>query len=202
MSNSNYSASMVSCLFWFQETRKTAELIYSGCSAQEIREKAVTDNIYQVRSPDRAVRIVGVSFKRLAALNEELLSQFIQADIKTAKLILLLAIMKTDLLFYEFMHTVFKQTVVLGQKSLSDSNINVFFDSKISESAEVAAFSESAIKKLKQTYVKFLIEANILTSAKDKYVQMPMIDYRLHAIIKEAGFLPYLSTLTGEEENG
>ena len=30
----------------------------------------------------------------------------------------------------------------------------------------------------------------------------PMIDYRLHAIIKEAGFLPYLSTLTGEEENG
>lgn len=194
-----YSASMVSCLFWLQETRKTAELMLDGFTLQEIREKAVAENIYQVHSPDRATRIAGVSYKRLAALDESLRSQFLSADISTAKLILLIAIMKTDLLFYEFMHTTFKQSVVLGEKTLTDNAINVFFDRKIAESSAVASFSETAIRKLKQIYVKVLAEAGVLSSAKERLIQLPMIDYRLHAAMIEAKMLPYLATLTGED---
>lgn len=194
-----YSASMVSCLFWLQETRKTAELMLDGFTLQEIREKAVTENIYMVHSPDRATRIAGVSYKRLAALDESLRSQFLSADIKTAKLILLIAIMKTDLLFYDFMHTTFKQSVVLGEKTLTDNAINVFFDRKIAESSAVASFSETAIRKLKQIYVKVLAEAGVLSSAKERLIQLPMIDYRLHAAMIEAKMLPYLATLTGED---
>lgn len=195
----DYSASMVSCLFWLQETRKTAELMHDGLTLQEIRKKAVADNLYQVHSPDRATRIAGVSYKRLAALNEPLRSWFLSADIKTAKLILLLAIMKTDLLFYEFMHSAFKQTVVLGEKTLTDSAINVFFDRKIAENPEVASFSETAIRKLKQIYVKVLAEADVLSSVKERLIRLPMIDYRLHAAVVEARMLPYLATLTGED---
>ncbi len=195
----DYSASAVSCLFWLQETRKTAELMHEDLTLQEIRGKAVKDNLYQVKSPGRANRIAGVTYRRLAALDEPLRSQFVSADIRTAKLILLLAIMKTDLLFYEFMHTVFKQTIVLGQKALTDSAINVFFDEKIAESPGVAAFSEASIRKLKQIYVKMLAEAGVLTSAKERRIQLPMIDYRLHAAVVEARMYPYLATLTGED---
>ena len=201
MPNVKYSASMVSCLFWLQETRKTAELIQKGLSLSEIRVKAVEDNIYQVRAADRAIRIAGISFKRMTALPMQLQSQFIDADIKTAKLILLLAIMKTDLLFYEFMHTVFKQAVILGEKSLADNATTIFFDRKLSESNEVAAFSESVIKKLKQAYIKVLVEADILSSAKDKLIRIPMVDYRLKAAMRQEGMLPYLFALTGEDSH-
>ena len=199
MENRTYSAGMVSCLFWFQETRKTAEMMRGGLTLPEIRAKAVEENIYQVRSPERATRIAGVSFKRLATLDTPLQSLFLTADIKTAKLILLLSIMKTDLLFYEFMHTTLKQTVILGQRALPDSAVTLFFDRKISESPEVAAFSENAIRKLKQIYIKVLVEADILTSSKDRVIQTPMIDYRLHDAVAAAGMLPYLAVLTGEE---
>ena len=194
-----YSASMVSCLFWLQESRKTAELMQQGLSLAEIRAKAVAENLYQVNAPDRATRIAGVSYKRMSALSEQLRSQFIVSDVKTAKLILLLAIMKTDLLFYEFMHTVFKQSILLGEKRLSDRATAVFFDTKIAEHTDVASFSESAIKKLKQTYIKILVEAEILSSAKEKIIQPPMVDYRLQHAVREAGMLPYLSALTGED---
>lgn len=194
-----YSASMVSCLFWLQETRKTAELMDRGLSLTEIRGTAVTDNIYQVRAADRAVRIAGATHKRISALPEPLQKKFLSADITTAKMILLLAIMKTDLLFYEFMHTVFKQAVVLGESTLSDGAVNVFFDTKISSSDEIASWSESAIKKLKQTYIKVLVESGVLSSVKERKIITPMIDYKLQDDLNSAGLLSYLSTLTGDD---
>lgn len=194
-----YSASMVSCLFWLQESRKTAELMQHGMTLAEIRRQAVGDNIYQVRASDRATRIAGVTCRRMEALSEHLRTQFISSDIKTAKLILLLAIMKTDLLFYEFMHSTFKQSIILGEKRLPDSATTIFFDRKIAENTEVAAFSENAVKKLKQTYIKLLVEADMLSSAKEKTIQPPLVDYRLNNAVREAGMLPYLSTLTGED---
>lgn len=50
----------------------------------------------------------------------------------------------------------------------------LFFDNKIRQSETVAAWSGSAIKKLKQIYVKLLIEAGLLNSAADKKIMVPM----------------------------
>lgn len=197
MSKGKYSASMVSCLFWLQETWKTAELMEQGVTLADIRTQAIAENIYQVRATDRARRIAGVCHKRLSALSDELRSLFITTDIKTAKLILLLAIMKTDLLFFEFMHTSVKQAIVLGEKSIAESATTMFFNRKIEESPEVTAFSESAIAKLKQTYIKYLVEADILSSVAERTIQPIMIDYRLQDAVARANMMPYLVTLTG-----
>lgn len=110
--------------------------------------------------------------------------------------------MQTDLLFYEFMHTVFRQSIVLGESVLPERAVNVFFDAKIAESAEVAGWTEQAIKKLKQVYIKNLVESGLLSSAKDRKIIAPMIDYRLQNLLRAAGRLPYLSALTGEDYDG
>ncbi len=194
-----YSASMVSCLFWFQETRKTTEMMLQGQTLAEIRAKAVEENLYQVKAPERASRIAGVTYKRMVALPETLRRQFVSTDLKTAKLILLLSMMKTDLLFYEFMHSTFRQSVILGDKKLPDQATAIFFDRMIAQHAEVAAFSESAVKKLKQIYIKVLVDASVLSSAKERLILQPMIDYRLQNAVRQAAMMPYLSTLTGED---
>lgn len=197
-----YSASMVSCLFWLQESRKTAQLMSRGLSIFEIRRVATDENIYQVRTAERSIRIAGATHKRLYALPNELLQHFVLADLATARLILLIAIMQTDLLFYEFMHTVFRQSIVLGERVFPDRAVNVFFDSKIAESSEVAGWTEQAIKKLKQVYIKNLVESGLLSSAKERKIIAPLIGYRLQNLLRAAGLLPYLSALTGDDYNG
>lgn len=193
-----YSASLVSCLFWYTEARNTVPLLQEGKTVQQIREIAVQKTLYQVRAEDREKRIAGVICRRLAPLTPELLKALASSDSQTGKLVNLAAVIKSDQLFYEFMHDVFMHSVVIREKSLSVKDINVFFDTKAVQNAEVAAFSASAVAKLKQTYVRFLIEAGIVNNASSKALNVPFIDHRLEGLFRTAKLLPYISVITGQ----
>lgn len=192
-----YSAGMVSCLFWLNETRNTIPFYLENTKVADMRKIAVEQNIYQVRAEDRCRRIAGVAYKRLDALTPGLIELFRDADNNTASIILLISIMKTDLLFFEFMHSVVKKAIQLGQKEIQDSDIKIFFEEKIAQSEVVAGFSESAIAKLKQTYIKILINAGLVEAANTKRLKIPYIDYNLNNLLRQNGYGPYLSTLTG-----
>jgi hypothetical protein len=194
-----YSAGMASCLFWFNETRKTAELLMAGKSRDEIKELALKENIYQARSEDRKRRIFGVAMKRLDSLPRDVIAAIAGWDADAAKLLVLISIMKTDLLFFEFMYEVFRQAVMLGEKELSSRAIDAFFDEKRAQSQEVAGWSQVAIEKLKQTYAKILAEAGLLSISKNKKeIITPPIDHRLRELADKNGLKPYLDVITGE----
>jgi len=194
-----YSAGMTSCLFWFNETRKTAELLMAGKSRDEIKELALKENIYQARSEDRKRRIFGVAMKRLDSLPRDVIAAIAGWDADAAKLLVLISIMKTDLMFFEFMYEVFRQAVMLGEKELSSRAIDAFFDEKRAQSQEVAGWSQAAIEKLKQTYAKILAEAGLLNISKNKKeIIAPPIDHRLRELADKNGLKPYLDVITGE----
>jgi hypothetical protein len=194
-----YSAGMVSCLFWFNETRKTAELLMAGKSRDEIKELALKENIYQARSEDRKRRIFGVAMKRLDSLPRDVIAAIAEWDAGAAKLLVLISIMKTDLMFFEFMYEVFRQAVMLGEKELSSRAIDAFFDEKRAQSQEVAGWSQVAIEKLKQTYAKILAEAGLLSISKNKKkIITPPIDHRLRELADKNGLKPYLDVITGD----
>lgn len=192
-----YSAGMVSCLFWLNETLKTIPYYLDKISISEMKKIVVAQNLYQVRAEDRCKRIAGVIYKRLNTLNIDLINEMKNSDINTARIIYLISIMKSDLLFFEFMNLVFKKTLQLGKKNLEEADIKNFFDEKIAQSEEVANFSTSAIAKLKQTYVKFLIESEIVENAQTKKILIPYIDYRIQDLLKKSDCGIYLSTITG-----
>ena len=105
-----YSAGMVSCLFWFNETLNTIPYYLDNTPVCEMRKIAVEQNLYQVRAQDRCKRIAGVVYKRLDTLTPELIAELRDSDINTAHIIHLISIMKSDLLFFEFMNLCFKKT--------------------------------------------------------------------------------------------
>lgn len=194
-----YSAG-TSRLFWLSETRKTAELLLTGISKTEIKELAIKENIYQIRAEDRIRRIVAVTLNRLGSLPEILVKQLVGSDIGTAKLLVLITIMKTDRLFFEFVHEVHRQALLLGENTITDRAVNAFFDSKVAQSEVVAKWTESAIKKLKQTYIKILHEAGMLTSVKgERKIITPVVDYKTRQTLIEHHLQVYLNALTGEE---
>ncbi|MFA6856052.1 MAG: DUF1819 family protein, partial [Treponema sp.] len=156
-------------------------------------------NLYQVRAEDRTKRIAGIIFRRLAVLSPELREELITADSAAAKIIVLVSIMKTDLLFAEFMQQVFRKAVQLGENELSAGEIKNFFDIKIAQSEVVSKFSDRTIAKLKQTYTRLLIDAGLIESAQHKTILPVFVDYHIQNMFKNAGLLPYLSAVTGVE---
>lgn len=195
-----YSAGMVSCLFWLSETRKTAELLINGKHKDEIKELAIKENIYQVRAEDRRRRIYGAAMKRLGSLPESLVKLIANGDISTAKLLVLISILKTDRLFFEFVHEVHRQAIILGENSITDRAINTFFDIKKAQSEIVARWSDSAIKKLKQCYTRMLFEAGVLDSATgERKIIIPPVDYKLQKLLEDNNLKLYINIITGEE---
>ncbi len=194
-----YSAGMVSSLFWLSETRKTAQLLKDGNDVNAIRVLAQTENIYQVKNEIRARKMANVIIKRLHSLPVDCLELIVTADIATVKLIILISIMKTDRLFFEFIHQVYRLAILLGEKIITDRAINGFFDEKKQQNETVAAWTEITTKKLKQQYIKNLLEAGVIQNeAEQRKIIIPLVDYNLRKLLEDHGFTPYLNAVTGE----
>lgn len=194
-----YSAGMVSSLFWLSETRKTAQLLKDGTDVKAIRVLAQTENIYQVKNEIRARKIANVIIKRLHSLPVDCFELIVTGDIATVKLIILISIMKTDRLFFEFIHQVYRPAILLGETVITDLAINSFFDEKKQQNETVAAWTEMTTKKLKQQYIKNLLDAGVIQNeAEQRKIIIPLVDYNLRKLLEDHGFTPYLNAITGE----
>lgn len=195
----HYSAGMVSTLFWFNETKETIGLINLGLSNEEILKKVTDENIYQLKSIDRRKRACRCILKRIAALPDKIISKFNIIDNSSAKILVLISIMKTDLLFFEFVYEVYRQKVILGEKFLEDKDLNLFFDYKYEQSEIVRKWSDSGIKKLKSCYVKILKEAGLLNENRgNREIIRPLINYKIEEILKANNLQVYLKAVKGE----
>ena len=194
-----YSAGNVSNLLWFVEMRETAKLLQT-MDMKEVADKVVKENLYQQKSENRAKREFGCIKKRLSALPTKLVEEMIRADINTAKLIALVAAMSTDLLLFELVYEVYRIKLNMDEDSLKDADLNMFFNRKIEQSEEIASWSESAIKKLKQTYCKYMQEAGLLQEPanNERKITKPYIDWELRNILIDYNMEKYLYALTGE----
>lgn len=192
-----YSAGMVSQLFAFQEMRKTAEMMNSGMSKEEIRQQVIEENIYQLRTEKRKKETFGYVYRRLSALPKEVIEMLPRMDMDTAKAVVLISIMKTDLLFFEFMHEVFKEKVILGEKTIENRDINIFFDDKAMQSDVVSRWSESGIKKLKQCYMKNLAEAGVIDSTNDRNLRQVILNYKVEEVLRNNDMGTYVNIVKG-----
>lgn len=194
-----YSAGIVSHAFWLSETRKTAELLVAGEDLKQIRFLAQTENIYQVKNETRALRIANAIVQRLESLPKVLVEQIAKSDIGTAKLLILISFMKTDLLFFEFMHEVYRPAILMGEYSITDRAINAFFDEKKGQSETVAKWIDTTINRLKLSYIGLLRDAGLLKIEPDeRKIIIPLVDYNLRKQLEDNELTTYLNAVTGE----
>ena len=172
-----YSAGNVSNLLWFVEMRETAKLLQNH-DEKEVRQMVVEENIYQQNTEKRAKSQFGCIKKRLAAIPVELVNEMINADINTAKIIALIATMATDILFFELMYEVYRVKLNMDEETLKDADLNMFFNRKIEQSDVVAGWSDTAIKKLRQTYCKYMQAAGLLQEPvkNERKINRPYVD--------------------------
>lgn len=193
-----YSAGLTSKLFWLQESRKTAAYILEGLSKADIRKIAWEENIYQVKAEYRAYEVLNGTYRRVSALPEAVLQAFITCDVETAKILNLIAILMDSRLFFEFLHEVYDEKIRLGEKEITDRDLNVFFADKAMQSDVVADWTDTAVRKLKQCFTRMMFEAGLLeSSAKPRTIKQIHIDYRTEELLTAKGLGEYLKAVKG-----
>ncbi len=199
---SKYSAGGVTKLLWYIETKETVKLLQKH-SVDEVKDIVMLDNLYSQKSEDRLKREFSEIKKRLENLPISIRDMIVSSDLATSRLIVLIGAMTTDRMLFELIYQVYRRKLHMGEETLKQSDINIFFRNKQDQNEDVAKWSEKAVAKLKQTYQKYMLEAGIIGSiegnASEKKICRPYIEHELREELLSNGLDKYLYSLTGEK---
>jgi len=179
--------------------KKASMLVLGGYDLEEIREKAIKDNIFMMNSESRKKQITSNIIKRLEILDDYLIQKIAYGDLDTSKQIVFYSILKTDRLFFEFIQEVYKEKINLKNNIITDKDFNLFFHIKKEQSEQINSWTEQTIKKLIQIYKYILVESNLAERRKkDIYVTRPLMDIELVDYLKNKGDTIYVESMLGE----
>lgn len=193
-----YSAGLMSQSFWFLEFKKAVKLRQDGLGYDEIKKKCIEENLFGAATENRVKRMAGYIVNRLKMMDDALVQLFMSSDLATQKLINLIAILRADRLFFEFVYEVYREKVILGIDCLEEADVNVFFTRKETQSDLIAGWKESTKKHLRSCYLNFMTDANLLTiMEKKKSITPPILDIALERYLKSVDEEAMIKALTG-----
>jgi len=198
MRTSDYSAGMVSKPFWYIEFKKVIKLLHEGKNFNDIRKMSIEKNIFGVSKEYRAKEIYNCVSGRAKVFDEQMITLFCTSDLATTKIMALIAVLKTDRLFYEFVYEVYREKVMLGIRELEDSDISIFFKNKQSQDENVASWKDYTLKKLRNSYINYLRDAGLIsTSSGKKEITPPILDKALVKCLQDHNDIKIINAFTG-----
>ena len=198
MKRKEYSAGMVKLSFWFAEFRKVIQLLNSGKTLLKIKKMNVEENIFSAPTQARAIQIFNTISTRVKSLDQSFYKLFERSDISNQKVIVLIAIMQSDSLFFDFVYEVYREKLIIGDNELSDSDFRIFFKDKQIQSEKVAKWQDYTLKRLGNCYKTMLMEAGLIDrTTGTRKVLKPIIDRSLEECLKTNGMEITLHALIG-----
>ncbi|WP_414839806.1 DUF1819 family protein [Carnobacterium sp. TMP28] len=195
----NYSTTLNTRPFMYHETKLIVTLMVSGLSETEIKNKVLQDNIFQLTSLDRAGRFYREIMKRIDNLDEYLIERFINADSLTSRALLLYAILKKDILFFEWMKEVIFDKFLIMERTLSKQETDYFFELKSEQSSTVANWTPSTKRKLRDNYHQVLKDAGMLVGLEGyAYLQPLVIELQVENYLIEYKEKQIVEVMLGE----
>ncbi len=183
---------------WFIEFKKIVQLIGAGKTEEEIKTECLDNNLLGAVKEYRAKRMYGYLINRAKMMDEGLVRLFMDGDLGTQKLINLIAILRGDRLFFEFVYEVYREKAILGQMELEDQDVNVFFRNKANQSDLVENWNDSTKKKLKNCYLNFMADSGLLqVENRIRIITTPIVDNRLASILEYSGDHSLLVAISG-----
>jgi hypothetical protein len=198
MQRQEYSAGAVKFSFWFAEFRKVISLLRSGKSFEEIKKLSAEENIFSASTVARGAQILSTVSLRVKSLSEGFYYFFESSDLTSQKLIVLIAIMNTESLFFDFVYEVFREKLITGDTLLADSEVRVFFLNKQRESEKVAGWTDETISRLQKSYKLYMSEAGLIDHGiGDRKIIKPLLHDSLIKLLRDSDMELILNALTG-----
>jgi len=196
MTDKVYSTSLTGAGFRFYEFKLVVNLIEEGLTDDEIREKVFKENLFQQKASS-TTRSFPYILKRARALDDQLRQFVLKESNQMAKQINFYAIMKTDLLFYEFMDELIKNKLQNHDLIYEKKDINIFFNEKSDDNEKLANWSESTLKRLKSSYNRLLLEMGYLDKLSSTDLIPVQIDDLLRDYLVKIGDKNYVEAMEG-----
>ena len=193
-----YSSGLVAESFWFIEFKILIKLRYEGKSWDDIKALCLNENLLGISKEYRAKRIFGYLKNRIEVIDDGYLEIFMHTDLQTQKIINILASAKKNRLFFEFLYEVYREKVKLGALELTPSDINIFFKNKQEQDEIMSKWTDVTLRRLRSTYMNFLVDAGLLTvSDKQRKITPPILDITLENFLKDTGEMQLIKAITG-----
>ena len=196
MTDKVYSTSLTGAGFRLYEFKVTVSLIEEGLTDDEIRRKVFEEDLFQQKASS-TTRSFPYILKRARALDNPLRKYVLEESNQMAKQINFYAIMKTDLLFYEFMDEVIKSKLQNNDLIYERKDINIFFNEKSDENEKLANWSESTLKRLKSSYNRLLLEMGYLIKLSSSDLIPVQMDDLLREYLIKIGGKEYVEAMEG-----
>ena len=162
-----YSGSLTREQFLFYETRVVARLLADGLAREEILRAVKQDNLFQFPTERMVASICNTCLRRLEGLNSmELVQALAEGAQEDAKLINLYSMMRDNRIVWDFMVSVIGEKYRTQDYELTLSDLNMFFLHLQEQNDQIAAWSDSTVRKIKQVLKRCLLECGYLESAK------------------------------------
>jgi hypothetical protein len=198
MKRKAYSAGAVKMSFWFMEFRKVVQLLSDGMSMEDIKKLSVEENIFSAPTPSRANQIFHTVSARVKTLDESFYPVFLSSDLASQKLFALVAAMAYDTLFFDFVYEVIREKMIVGNNTLSESDVRVFFKDKQQQDDKVAQWTDYTCRRLGGCYKTMLYEAGVIDKAKDeRQILKPLMDPVVQRWLTEHDMAICVKALTG-----
>ena len=192
--DSEYKGGLTREQFMFYEIRIVAKLISDGLERNEILRKIQDENLFQFPTEREIKSKVKACFERIDALeSEDLVYELANGSVDVAKQINLYAMMKYNRLVWDFMTTVIGEKYRTQEFDYSQKDLNIFFSRLQEQNDNVAAWSDSTIKRIKQVLNKCLVECDYLDNVRSNNLNIVTIEPELEDAIRDANDLAALS---------
>ena len=186
MNTAPYSGSLTAEQFLFYEIRIASKLYAQGVSVDEAISRIKADNLFQYPTEREVARMARACYRRLDALNNQCLIQEISsAPTEIAKQINLYAIMRYNLLVWDFMIQVIGEKFRTQDFSFERKDLNAFFSHLQAQNDSVAGWSDSTISKIKSVLVRCLVETEYLDHFKSTTLNPVLLCEELEQGIRE-----------------
>ena len=183
--SSPYNGALTREQFLFYEMRTTAKFVATGLMDEKVTEAIVKDNLFQYPTEKSIKNLAGVCLKRLHSMNDDCLIEAIaKLPADAAKQICLYAMMKQNRLVWDFMITVIGEKYRILDTSFGKVDLNTFFMRLAEQDDNVASWSDATVQKIKQVFVRILVENEYLDSTHADHLNPVLIGSLLEERIR------------------
>lgn len=178
MTKNQYSASLTGEPLQFFESKVVAELMLTGLSYAEIKQKVYDENLFNYKTKKSIFKRVASVYRRLKGLDESLLRVIVEGSGDDGRVMVLFSVMLSNRLFFEFMTEVVRVKFLELDLVFESREVDRFFDSKREESEKIASWHDVTVYKLSRVFLKILRQAHLLSDENPARLQPILVSER------------------------
>ena len=195
----DYSTKLTAEPFLYNETKIIGEYLLSGENVQELKRKNIEENLIKHKKQGSVKRTNAPIFRRLEAMDNDILENFVYSDVETSKYLLVYAIMKTDKLVRDFIIEVYKDKIIMRNEYIEKYDINRWYEMKKESSVSLKNKSDITNNKAKQVIMKILQDSGMVVKETNNRFRIikPLLNDKFIHLLEENKDIEYAKAIGG-----